>query len=165
MKLIRAEDSHVTAIKEWFPDRRSCQVWGGPQFRFPFTDSTFLEDTRSHVLPSYVLLGTGDRLLGFGQYYSRAGRCHLARLVISPEHRGAGLGRWFIGSLAELGIQELGAGECSLFVAPDNARAIRLYRSMGFMETQYPEDDASVASAVYMVVHKDRLTALSRRAQ
>ncbi|WP_044966929.1 hypothetical protein [Sorangium cellulosum] len=40
MKLVRTEDSHVMAIEKWFPDRRSCQIWGGPRFRFPFTDGT-----------------------------------------------------------------------------------------------------------------------------
>lgn len=165
MKLTRAEDSHVMAMKSWFPDRRSCQIWGGPQFRFPFTDSTFLEDTRSHVLPSYVMLGADDQLLGFGQYYLRAGRCHLGRLAISPEHRGAGLGRWLVGGLAELGVRELGVGECSLFVVADNTPAMRLYRRLGFVETPYPEDDPSVTSLVYMVVAATRLAELRLCAQ
>ncbi|WP_437791986.1 GNAT family N-acetyltransferase [Sorangium sp. So ce693] len=72
----------------------------------------------------------------------------------------AGLGRWLIRGLVELGVQELGVGECSLFVAADNTPAIRLYRRLGFVEARYPEDDASVTSLVYMVVLAGRLTEL-----
>jgi ribosomal protein S18 acetylase RimI-like enzyme len=157
MKLVRATDNHVLAIMEWFPDRLSCQLWGGPEFRFPFTEATFLEDTRSRELPSYVLVDVDERLLGFGQYYLRVGRCHLARLVISPEHRGEGLGRWLIGGLVELGAQHLGVGECSLFVAEDNPSAIQLYRKLGFVRTQYPEDDPRVTPYPYMVVSRAKL--------
>ena len=152
MKLVPATDGHVSAIMEWFPDRRSCQIWGGPQFRFPFTDLTFLEDTRLHELPSYGLVDADDRLVGFGQYYLRAGRCHLGRLVISPEHRGRGFGRYLIGGLVQIGAQRLGVDECSLFVVPDNTSAIHLYRRLGFVVTQYPEDDPGGAPFVYMVV-------------
>lgn len=151
VKLVRATDDHVWEIMRWFPDQRSCRIWGGPEFRFPFTKTTFLEDTHSRELPSYVLVEPDDRLLGFGQYYLRVGRCHLGRLVVSPEYRGEGLGRRLIGDLVEVGARHLGVVECSLFVATDNTSAIRLYRKLGFVETQYPEDDPGATSFVYMV--------------
>ncbi len=142
---------------KWFPDQRSCQLWAGPTFRFPFTESTFLEDTRNRELPSYVLLGADERSVGFGQYYLRAGRCHLARLVIAPKYRGQGLGRSLIGELVELGVKDLRIGECSLFVAADNAPAIRLYQKLGFEKVPYPEDDPSVTAFVYMAVSAVKL--------
>src|SRR5437868_648418 len=162
MKLAPATDKQVLEIMQWFPDRRSCQMWGGPQFRFPFTVSTFLEDTRSRELPSFALLAADDRLLGFGQYYPRVGRCHLGRLVISPLSRGEGLGRWLIGGLVEIGAQRLGVAECSLFVAPENASAIRLYQRLGFVPSAYPEDDPNVASFIYMVASAAGLTGLGQ---
>lgn len=165
MKLVPATDDHVSEIMGWFPDRRSCQIWGGPEFRFPFTDLTFLEDTRHRELPSYGLVDADDRPIGFGQYYLRLGRCHLGRLVVSPEHRGRSFGRWLIGGLVEIGARHLGVDECSLFVATDNTSAIGLYRKLGFVETRYPEDDASVASYVYMVVPRAKLTEWALGAQ
>src|SRR5690606_17957768 len=81
MLLLPATEGHVLSMMAWFPDRRSCDVWGGQKFRYPFTADTFLEDSRSRVLPSYVLVGEAGELLAFGQYYLRAGRCHLGRLV------------------------------------------------------------------------------------
>lgn len=152
MNLVRATDTQVLQLMPWFPDRASCQIWGGSQFRFPFTEITFLQDTRSHALPSFALVAPDERLLGFGQYYLRAGRCHLGRLVVSPEDRGKGLGRRLISGLVELGVQQLQVGECSLFVAPDNLPAIRLYQDLGFVQIAYPEDDLSLLPYIYMVV-------------
>lgn len=151
MKLERATPDHLRRIMAWFPDRNGCLLWGGPQFRYPFTEASFLEDARLHDLPSFVLVDAGGRQLAFGQYYDRIGRCHLGRLVVSPEHRSRGIGRRLIVALVERGAVELGAGECSLFVAAENAPAVVLYRKLGFEETTYPENDPGFAPYLYMV--------------
>ncbi len=54
----------------WFPDRSSCQTWGGPEFRLPFTEASFREDAKLQQLPSFGLMDEGD-FVGFGQYYRR----------------------------------------------------------------------------------------------
>jgi ribosomal protein S18 acetylase RimI-like enzyme len=59
--------------------------------------------------------------------------------------------------LAEVGAQHLGVSECSLFVAADNVSAIQLYGKLGFVRTEYPEDDPSVTSFPYMVAPKAKL--------
>ena len=151
MKLEPATPDHLRRIMPWFPDQASCLVWGGPQFRHPFTEASFVEDARLRDLPSFVLVDADGHLLAFGQYYARIGRCHLGRLVVSPEHRGHGIGRRLIAALVERGAAELGAGECSLFVAAENAQAAALYRRLGFAETTYPENDPGFAPYLYMV--------------
>jgi ribosomal protein S18 acetylase RimI-like enzyme len=133
----------------WFPSRESCQVWGGPEFRFPFTAETFRAD--SHLeLASWVLLDGCDLLCGFGQYYLRAGRCHLARLVIVPSHRGRGFGTRLIELLSDGGKTALGVEHCSLFVATANTTAIALYQRLGFARAAYP-GDPPVPGCHYMV--------------
>ena len=154
-----AKPEHLIQLMEWFSDARSCQMWGGMQFRYPFTSSSFEEDSRWQTLPSYVLLDDAEALLGFGQFYLRAGRCHLGRLVISPAHRAKGLGGWLIGGLTQLGTKTLNATECSLFVVKDNAPAIRLYEKLGFVRASYPEHDPDVAPFDYMVVSAAKLIA------
>jgi len=163
MKLQRATTDHLAEIMSWFPDRLSCEIWGGPHFRFPFTSASFLEDMRLKVFPSYVLVqADDDPPLGFGQYYLRAGRCHLGRLVISPEHRGQNLGKALIDGLVELGLQDLAVEECSLFVAEHNP-AMRLYERLGFVRTEYPEDDPTAKMFAYMAASAVRLRDLSSR--
>jgi hypothetical protein len=85
--LLPASREHVLQMMHWFPNRESCIVWGGQVFRFPFTAETFLADCRWSELPSYALIKRSGELCGFGQYYLRAGRCHLARLAIALYER------------------------------------------------------------------------------
>ena len=158
LKLMTCAPERVAALMTWFPDRRSCLIWGGPRFRFPFTAQTFAEDTRAHSLPSYILVNAADDLLGFGQYYLRAGRCHFARLAIAPGQRGKGLGSLLVSKLAEIGAPDLGTSECSLFVLQDNLPAVRLYEKLGFVRSAYPEQmDSDLERVDYMIVGSRRL--------
>ena len=130
--------------------------------RFGLTSGTrlsttqFRQDLRLH-LPSYSLIGDNGELLGFGQYYVRVSRCHLARLVISPPHRGRALAEFLIRELCRIGCSDLHAKDCSLFVLESNASAINLYRRLGFVDVQYPGDSPSLAGVIYMVAPFDVL--------
>ena len=142
---------HLRQMMSWFADAQACRLWGGTEFRYPFTEETFVADSRCEALPTYSLLGEGGRLLGVGQYYDRLGRCHLARLAISPEHRGRGLGTQLIAQLIELGVPVLQTSECSLFVARINPAAARLYARLGFAIVPYPDDSLPLDGMDYMV--------------
>ena len=151
MILQRFDPSRLTELMRWFPDPASCRQWGGPGFRFPFTAQTFRDDARLDHLPSWSLIGADDAPCGFGQYYLRLGRCHLARLAIAPAMRGRGLGSTLIRELCERGRADLGTDTFSLFVLPDNERALRLYRRLGFSAVAYPEPDPVFAGCIYMI--------------
>jgi len=146
----------LRAMMTWFPDADSCRNWGGPEFRFPFTEQSFVEDARFPLLPSYV--GTdGNSVLGFGQYYLRAGRCHVSRLAVAPAQRGQGLGAGLLAALVDMGARALGVRQCSLFVSAGNERAARLYRRLGFAETDYPDAQAALAGSLYLVAQVERV--------
>jgi len=151
-RLVPATTAHVLQMKAWFPTARSCAIWGGPAFRFPFTDETFLEDSKLAELPSFVLVAQSNDVRGFGQFYRRAGRCHLGRLAIAPEHRGRGLGTRLIRLLMHEGMGRLGTAECSLFVHVSNTAALALYERLGFRRTEYPEAGQSLADCHYLVM-------------
>jgi len=150
MQLVTTSEPFIRELMQWLPDQHSCAIWAGPHFRYPFTDATFREDLRLHY-PSYSLLGAGDELLGFGQYYLRVGRCHLAMLIISPQHRGRAAGAVLIRELCRCGCSELSVDECSLFVMSTNLPAVRLYTRLGFRLVQYPEPMPPVQDMVYMI--------------
>lgn len=151
MRLQFFDVSQLPELMSWFPDRRSCETWGGPHFRFPFTDASFREDAKLDSLPSWALVPESGALAGFGQYYQRLGRCHLGRLAIAPHLRGGGLGSRLIHELSERGKTELGVESLSLFVHPDNERALRLYERLGFSVVQYPEPLSGLDGCTYMV--------------
>jgi ribosomal protein S18 acetylase RimI-like enzyme len=137
-------------MMNWFPSAQSCRIWGGPEFRFPFTAETFRADCQFADRPSFTLLDAGGALCGFGQYYLRAGRCHLARLVIAPACRGRGFGTRLIELLADAGKAALGVEQCSLLVSTANTSALALYQRLGFACADYP-GGPGVPGAYYMV--------------
>ena len=81
VQLIEVAKAHVAQIMTWFPTEHSCRVWGGPEFRFPFTAETFLADSKLTSLPSYALIRESAELCGFPLGVPKA-RC----LLTSPIH-------------------------------------------------------------------------------
>ncbi|MEO8223843.1 MAG: GNAT family N-acetyltransferase [Gammaproteobacteria bacterium] len=151
MKLQFFQVAQLPELTSWFPDERSCQTWGGPEFRFPFTEVTFREDAKLDSLPSWALVQDDGAFVGFGQYYLRAGRCHLGRLAIAPILRGRGLGSTLVHELCQRGKAELGVESFSLFVLSSNESALGLYRRLGFSVVPYPEPLPGVEGCMYMV--------------
>jgi ribosomal protein S18 acetylase RimI-like enzyme len=154
MDIVATRPDHLEILARWFPDEQSVRQWGGPRFRHPFTELTFREDMRWGKMPAYSLLDGENGMIGFGQYYEKAGRCHLARLVIDPERRGSGAGRFFVRGLMQIGMSDLGCDECSLFVMNWNRLAIRCYTAVGFVKAPYPEREPVLEDIDFMLYRR-----------
>jgi ribosomal protein S18 acetylase RimI-like enzyme len=150
MKLVELSDIHLPQLMSWFENKAQLATWSGPNFRYPFTESTFKEDLNLTTHPSYSLLSRQGELLAFGQYYLRENRCHLGRLVVNPSKRVQGIVATLIAKLAAKGKEHLKVKTCSLFVFEDNTHAIRAYQRLGFKQSQYPFD-MPLAGCIYMV--------------
>lgn len=129
----------IDEIMTWLPDAASVNIWGGPNFRFPFTPETFREDCRLDVMDSFSLRNTEGELAAFGQAYERDGRGHLARLISNPGLRRRGAGRRLIESIIASLEEEHDYEEYSLFVYRDNVPAYQCYLSLGFVVRKFPE--------------------------
>lgn len=149
MNLIKFDKLHLAEIMEWFPDKESISIWGGPNFRFPYSDQSFMSDLDLSKTESFVLTNDLGSILAFGQYYLRNERCHLSRIVVSPFERGNGIGKHLIAQLSLQGRSDLKVGGCSLFVTAHNKSAMKLYLSLGFREAIYSEEMAK--DMIYMV--------------
>jgi len=143
--------SDIETLKKWFPDRESAYLWAGPGLDFPFTTESFLQSIRWQEIPSYSLYNAENCFAGFGQYYKKSGRCHLARLVIAPDLRGKGYGQWFFAQLIAIGMQDLAVNEASLFVLRHNDVAVGCYSALGVRVEQYPEGHEVYDGVDYMV--------------
>lgn len=152
MKLIPSTKEHLHKMMGWFPDKDSCCSWGGPDFRFPFSEKTFIEDAHLKEIPSYSMLSENSEVVAFGQYYQRENRCHLSRLVVSPSHRNQGIGSKLIKTISQIGCEKLSKSECSLFVLKHNKKALRVYQNIGFEESIYPGQKTGLENCLYMVV-------------
>jgi ribosomal protein S18 acetylase RimI-like enzyme len=146
-------DAEITEIMTWFPSAESVNIWGGPNFRFPFTGETFREDCRLDLMRSWTLRHTDKQLAAFGQAYERDGRGHLARLVSNPGLRRQGAGRRLIEMIIALLEETQAYDEYSLFVYRDNTPAYRCYLSLGFAVQDYP-DDAPMPEKCYFLTRK-----------
>ena len=107
MPLRRATDSDVTELMSWFDDSHSCKQWGGPAFEFPFTRESFARDLHWPDMDSFCLVNESDRLAGFGQFYEKYSRVHLARIVVNANCRRSGSGVELVQGLVEAGMATL----------------------------------------------------------
>jgi ribosomal protein S18 acetylase RimI-like enzyme len=150
--LASATRAHLRQMMDWFPSAQSVLLWGGTEFRFPFTEDSFAQDCMLERVPSFVLIDDLGELHAFGQCYRRCDRCHLGRLAIAPSRRGQGIGTRLVRELAAQGSRVLAVTECSLFVSPLNPRARALYERLGFRCTRYPDDSYDASAYDYMIV-------------
>ncbi len=150
MRLEKASDKDLVALMRWFSSEAETIAWAGFGFRFPFDALSFCEDVGLDTRHSFVYRDNG-RLLGFGQVYDKHGRGHLARIAVTPDARGRGIGSRLAQALAEKAFELLGCTEHSLFVLRDNDAAIRCYRKLGFCETANPDAAGSERDYLYMV--------------
>lgn len=146
-----ADENDIDTLMQWFPDRAAVIEWGGPEFRFPFTRSSFLDDIHWGRIASFSLYSGTRNLVGFGQIYERESRIHLARIAVAPERRGLGAGRLLVERLMRAGRDMYRHSEYSLFVFRDNARARHCYESTGFSLADYP-GRAPLADLCYYLV-------------
>jgi len=151
--LAPAAEIDFDEVMSWFPDAQSVDIWGGPNFRFPFTGETFREDCGVDVMTSYVLRNSAGELAAFGQSYDRQGRGHLARLVSNPALRRQGAGRQLIRMI--IAALEIAGDydEYSLFVYRHNTPAYQCYLSLGFVVVDYP-DDAAMPDKCFFLTRK-----------
>jgi len=134
-------------IASWIPNAAASARWAGPNVQFPFIARDLPEllvVTRSH---SFSLVSTENLLLGFGQFWPRDERTvHLGRIIISPRHRGSGLGRSLLELLITNAVNETKAKRVTLRVYRDNQPAISIYSRFGFS----PVDSESNAEVLAM---------------
>jgi len=150
-QLVPASIAHVEELMSWLPDREAVANWGGSRFRYPFSRESFLEDVHWNRMPTFVLLDTVGTMIGFGQVYEKEGRGHLARLIVSPGHRGKGHGTALVEQLSEKARELFSCSELSLYVVRDNEVATRCYAKAGFEEASFPSGDIHHLSYVFMI--------------
>ena len=140
----------VDRLMKWFPDASSINLWGGPEFRYPFTRHSFAEDMLWGKIASFSLRGPDSEFAAFGQLYERLGCINLARLVVNPKMRGHGVGKRLVGQLMQAGRPMFACPTYSLFVYRDNRPAYECYKSMGFMTTEFPDEEPMADVCYYL---------------
>ena len=119
----------------WTPADEALRRWAGPSTRCPATPESLWADISSTDATTYAYESPEHGLIGFGQVrFREQAYGHLARIIVSPRRRGAGLGRALCLALMREAPRLYPIKGYSLYVYPDNTAAIALYRSLGFAE-------------------------------
>jgi len=134
--LRRAIKADVSLALSWTPEGDAVRRWAGPSTRCPATPESLWEDINASDATTFALESPLLGVVGLGQVrFREQTHGHLARIIVSPQHRGLGLGRALCVALMREARRLHPITAYSLFVFPDNPNAIALYRSLGFVET------------------------------
>jgi ribosomal protein S18 acetylase RimI-like enzyme len=154
MSLVYPTEQQYLQVKNWFRNHQEIYTWGGPNMAYPMSVENFLKCLTADHFKSFCLLNDEQQLVAFGQYYRRLEHHHLGRLAVNPKHRGQGLAKILITKILEQAFLDQSAKGASLFVFKDNTVAYQCYQSLGFIETEYPEQPfpGNMQNCAYMVL-------------
>lgn len=128
----------LRTILAWVPTLDLLRFWGGPAVDFPPEADRIWRTIEAEGSNTFVLVDREAGILGLGQTLAREpGAVHLARIIVSPAHRGRGLGGMLCRALLACAVNRLGAVRATLNVYTDNLPAVACYRALGF--TDVPE--------------------------
>ena len=149
-RLYAVNDTDIEQLKSWLLNADSVRLWSGPAFRYPYSDVSFREDCRLDSFANFALKNGDGVMLGFGQIGERYDRSHFARLIVSPEARGVGMGKELLGALLRQAALRSDCKACGLFVYRHNHAAVNCYKSMNFVIDEYPENAKLQDECYYM---------------
>ncbi len=142
----RAELSDLDVLVSWLGDGAECELWAGHRVSFPVDLGGLPHAIEWERADSWSVTSDGT-VVAFGQIVPKPrNRSHLARLIASPGRRGQGLGRLLAVHLVETALS-WDPNRVSLNVSPHNAPAVSLYRSLGFVEAESPDDEPKSESS------------------
>jgi ribosomal protein S18 acetylase RimI-like enzyme len=131
ISLRRFEPRDDASLISWLRTPEELYLFTGPRLRWPL-DTTQLDGLRADESFTPFTAELDGAAVGHIELVSTGeGRARVARVLIAPELQGRGLGEQLVRAvLAEA--RARGIRSLTLFVLPDNARAIALYEKLGF---------------------------------
>jgi pyridoxamine 5'-phosphate oxidase len=157
MKLQSVQKVDFLEIISWISSSEACRQWAGPSVKYPLSIDSIEENLSVTQHRSFVLVDENSLILGFGQLLEKSnGRIHLGRIIVNPKVRGNGYGRKLCKMLMKEAKECFGAKISSLNVYLDNVAAISLYRSLGFKNSEPPQDSKLEGDVMYMELSQDK---------
>ena len=125
-------ESDAQEVAGWPTSVEEVRLWAGRDPGWPVDTSVFLRWHADSAVKPYVLCD-GDEPVGYGEVWidEPEQEVELARIVVSPDRRGRGVGRLLVRLLLERATSfEL--PEAFVRVVPENGAALACYRGAGF---------------------------------
>jgi ribosomal protein S18 acetylase RimI-like enzyme len=141
MTLEPFDESQAAVVLGWIRSREEADRWASAGHR-DLEPALLREWHADPEVRPFLWLEDGLPV-AYGEVWdeAEADEAELARIVVAPERRGAGIGRAFVGLLVEQA-RAAGFDDVWLRVVPDNAPAIACYRGAGFVRASAEEETA-----------------------
>ena len=157
MILRSSTNDDLSVLMSWIKDKETCRIWAGPLVRFPFLLEHLKEDIQFSEENTFSMINESGALWGIGQLIKKENnRLHMARIIVSPNHRGKGLGTLLCRLLIREGTMRCGKSYFSLNVYPDNKKAVRLYKKLGFVPGPQSQGSSAEQKSMYMLLKPGR---------
>lgn len=115
-----------------FPQNEDELFFLFPKASFPLAPSQLQEAIESRSDSTVVeLSGTVSAFANF-YCWETGGRCSIGNVVVSPEARGHGVGRYLIEKMIDLAVTKHGATEVGVSCFNSNVVGLLLYSKLGF---------------------------------
>lgn len=138
----------LRTVASWIDSAEACRLWCGTRVGYPIDLALLPDAIEFGACESWAAEGRSE-IVAFGQLVSKPlERLHLARIISDPDRRGEGHGREISAYLLDVA-REQRPSVVSLNVFAENAAAIALYHSLGFVRTTRPETEPA-SESVYM---------------
>jgi [ribosomal protein S18]-alanine N-acetyltransferase len=133
-RLIAPTAEHAPRIAAWSGSSEEARRWCSIA-EHPFPPARILQWWQVGDVQPWVLADDAQTPLAYGELWldQDEDEVEVARVIVDPDRRGAGVGRLLVELLVEAA-RATRTGGCILRVTPDNAAALRLYASAGFVE-------------------------------
>ncbi len=163
MRLRSSTNADLSVLMSWIKDKDACRIWAGPAVRFPLVLELLKEDISFSEENTFSMINESGALLGIGQLIQREKcRLHMARIIVSPIHRGKGFGSLLCRLLIREGRKRFGEINFSLNVYPHNTKAVRLYKKLGFKPGPVSPGSSAEEQSMQLVFKPVRANEASR---
>ncbi len=100
-------------------------------FATPWSKEAFEMEATMNKCAVYIAAVTGNRVVGYGGFWSIVDEAHITNIAVHPDYRGKGVGNALMRGLIEAA-RARGAAAMTLEVRDSNAAAQHLYLKYGF---------------------------------
>jgi RimJ/RimL family protein N-acetyltransferase len=103
-----------------------------PTASYPLTPGQLADNNRNRVEATVAL--KGDRLVGHANFYhwEQGGTCAIGNVIIAPEVRGQGVGRYLIGQMLDTAYTKYQASRVKVSCFNHNTAGLLFYSNLGF---------------------------------
>ncbi|MFJ9324585.1 GNAT family N-acetyltransferase [Streptomyces globisporus] len=132
MRIVPFDQDQASTVAQWPATSIEALMWCGVR-EHPFEVRRVEEWQRAQDVSAFALLDAQETV-GYGELWTddEEDEIELARIIVAPSRRGAGLGQFLVQALLKEALSR-GFNDVFMRVHPDNTKAIQCYLKSGFV--------------------------------